>query len=86
MAIFRYGEKELSWLKSRDVKLAEAIDAIGPVEREVDPDLFSSVIHHIVGQQISIKAQATIWARMKAALGEVTPATVLEAGENELVR
>ena len=84
MAIFRYGETELSWLRSRDAKLAAAIDAIGSVEREVDPDLFSSVMHHIIGQQISTKAQATIWARMQDALGEVTPSTVLAAGESEL--
>lgn len=84
MAIFRYGEEELAWLQARDAKLAEVIDAIGPVEREVDPDLFSSVMHHIIGQQISTKAQATIWARMQDALGEVTHATVLAAGENEL--
>ena len=28
-------------------------------EREADTDLFSSVVHHIIGQQISTKAQAT---------------------------
>ena len=84
MAIFRYGEAELSWLRSRDEKLAEAIDIIGPVEREVDPDLFSSVMHHIIGQQISTKAQATIWMRMREALDEITPATVLAAGPESL--
>ena len=84
MVIFRYGETELSWLRARDAKLAEAIDAIGPVEREIDPDLFSSVMHHIIGQQISTKAQATIWARMQEALGEVAPATVLAAGPDAL--
>ena len=36
----------------------------------VDPDLFSSVVHHIIGQQISTKAQATIWQRMQDALGD----------------
>ena len=82
--IFQYGDKELSWLRSRDTKLAEAIDIIGPIEREVDPDLFSSVMHHIIGQQISTKAQATIWARMRTELGEITPATVLTAGETRL--
>ena len=84
MAIFRYGEVELAHLCACDVKLAEAIDAIGPVEREVDPDLFSSVMHHIIGQQISTKAQATIWARMRETLGEVTPETVLAASVSEL--
>ena len=41
------------------------------MNREVDTDLFSAVVHHIVGQQISTKAQATIWQRMRGALGTV---------------
>lgn len=82
--IFRYGDTETSWLASRDARLGEAIEQIGHIEREVDPDLFSSVMHHIIGQQISTKAQATIWARMCDRLGEVTPKKVLEAGDDEL--
>lgn len=33
------------------------------IKRETDTDLFSSVIHHIIGQQISTKAQAAISSR-----------------------
>ena len=62
---FEYGEKELIYLKQKDKRLAEVIDQVGMIERMVDDDLFSSVVHHIVGQQISTKAQATIWQRMK---------------------
>ena len=80
MAWFEYGETELAYLRSRDARLAEAMDAIGHVEREVDPDLFSSVMHHIIGQQISTKAQATIWQRMRDGLGAVRAETVLAAG------
>ena len=58
---FEYGEKELIYLKQKDKRLAEVIDQVGMIERTVDDDLFSSVVHHIVGQQISTKAQATIW-------------------------
>ena len=54
--IFRYGKAETDYLKKRDPRLGALIDRIGPVEREVDPDLFSAVVHHIVGQQISTKA------------------------------
>ena len=49
---FQYGSRETEYLKSRDKALGEVIDRIGPVFRETDPDLFSSVVHHIVGQQI----------------------------------
>ena len=62
---FEYGENEITYLRNKDKKLSEVIDQIGMIEREVDTDLFSAVVHHIIGQQISTKAQATIWQRMK---------------------
>ena len=61
---FLYGDRELTHLRARDAKLAAAIDRIGHVSREVDTDLFSSVIHHIIGQQVSTAAQrngAAFW-------------------------
>ena len=81
---FEYGEKEISYLKSRDAKLADVIDRLGFVEREIDTDLFSAVVHHIIGQQISTKAQATIWQRMQDALGQVNAETILSAGVSNL--
>lgn len=81
---FEYGEKEISYLKSKDTKLAEVIDTLGFVEREIDTDLFSAVVHHIIGQQISTKAQATIWQRMLDALGQVNAETILSAGVSNL--
>lgn len=58
---FAYGETECSYLRQKDKRLCAVIDRIGHIERAVDTDLFSSVVHHIIGQQISTKAQATIW-------------------------
>lgn len=81
---FEYDETEVAYLRQRDARLAEVIDRVGHVEREVDPDLFSSVVHHIVGQQISTKAQATIWARLRGGLGAVNAQTVLAAGVPKL--
>ena len=37
---FKYGETELEYLKQKDKKLAEVMEAIGMIEREVDTDLF----------------------------------------------
>ena len=82
---FEYGDEAVEYLKSKDKKLAAAIDAVGHVHREMDDDdLFSAVVHHIIGQQISTAAQATVWARMRTALGEVTPAAVVAATEEQL--
>ena len=33
---FAYGENEISYLKSKDEKLAEVIEKIGMIERETD--------------------------------------------------
>ena len=77
---FEYGETEISYLRQKDAKLCEVIDRIGHIERTVDTDLFSSVVHHIIGQQISTKAQATVWQRMQDALCGVNAATILAAG------
>ena len=77
---FAYGEQALSYLRKKDKRLCEVIDRIGHIDRTVDPDLFSSVVHHIIGQQISTKAQATIWQRMQDALGTVNAEAILAAG------
>ena len=74
---FGYGETELQYLRSRDKRMGEVIDRVGMIRREVDPDLFAAVVHHIVGQQISTKAQATVWRRMQEVLGTVDAGSVL---------
>ena len=81
---FGYGETELQYLRSRDKRIGEVIDRVGMIRREVDPDLFAAVVHHIVGQQISTKAQATVWRRMQEALGTVDAGSVLAAGPEGL--
>ena len=81
---FEYGEKEISYLKDRDRRLGDAIDKIGHINRAVDSDLFSSVVHHIIGQQISTTAQATLWKRLNERLGSVTADTILALGREEL--
>lgn len=81
---FPYGTKETDYLAQKDQRLGEAMQKIGQIEREVDADLFSSVVHHIIGQQISTKAQATIWQRMRQALGTVDAEHILAAGVPQL--
>lgn len=81
---FQYGDKEIEYLRSKDKKLAEVIDKVGHIDRTVDTDLFSSVVHHIIGQQISTKAQQTIWLRMNEKYGHVTPEVIDSADAAEL--
>lgn len=82
--IFAYGQTETDYLTARDPVLGQAIRRIGPIEREVIPNLFTALVNSIAGQQISGKALATVWARLCDRLGEITPETVLAAGEDGL--
>jgi DNA-3-methyladenine glycosylase II len=84
MMYFEYGEAETEYLKRKDKRLGAAIDAIGHIEREVNPDLFSSVIHHIVGQQISSAALKTVWARLNEKLRDITAKTVCSASREDI--
>lgn len=81
---FAYGSKETEYLKRKDGQLGVAIDTIGHIDRAVDVDLFSAVVHHILGQQVSTKMQGILWKRMTDALGEVTAETVLAAGRDKV--
>ena len=63
MLYFQYGKQETAYLTSKDARLGAVIERIGHIDRAVDDDLFSSVVHHIVVQQISTRAQQTIWQR-----------------------
>ena len=72
---FQYDETATEYLKRKDKKLGAVIDTLGHIDRAVDTDLFSAVVHHILGQQISTKAQQTLWQRMKDGLGTVTAET-----------
>lgn len=61
---FEYGEREISHLSKKDKKLGAAIDRIGIIKRAVNPDVFSSLVESIIGQQISSKGAKTVCDRL----------------------
>ena len=76
-----FDEKDVEYLKRRDKRLAAVIESIGLLpERREEPDIFSSLVHRIAGQQISTKAQQSVWARITRGLSAVTPENVAAAG------
>jgi len=77
MDFFNISGDAICHLKKKDKKLAAAIDLIEPFLRETNPDLFSALVHSIVGQQISAKAAQTVWLRMTDALGEISSEAIL---------
>lgn len=81
---YEYGKKELEHLKSRDKVLGEAMDRIGHIYRETEDDVFSSLVHQIIAQQISGAAQATVWARLQERSGTVSAENIYALGAEEL--
>lgn len=76
MHYYKYGQKEIDYLKSRDRKLGQVIDELGFIKREVNPDVFDSLVTSIIGQQISTKAAVTVTERLKEMVGEVSAETL----------
>lgn len=74
--IFAYGDTEMEYLKKVDPLLGSVITRIGKIERVIIPDVFPALIYAIIGQQISLKAAKTIWARMQERFGEITPENI----------
>lgn len=81
---FQYSDKEIEYLKSRDKRLSEVIDRIGVIRRRVIPDIFAALVYSIIGQQISTKAQESVWKKTVALLGDVTPGNILAISPEEL--
>ena len=81
---FQYDEVATEYLKCKDKRLGAVIDTLGHIDRAIDTDLFAAVVHHIIGQQISTKAQETLWRRMQDGLGKVTADTLLTAGREKI--
>lgn len=81
---FKYGNIEKDYLINKDEKLAQVIHQVGHIQRATNPDLFSSIVHSIIGQQISTKAQQTIWERMNTLLGDIHVDSILSVSIDEL--
>lgn len=84
MQIFKYGEREIEYLKSRDKKLGAAIDRIGMIERKIIPEPFTALVSSIVSQQISSKAAETVWNRLFNLLGGITPESIAKVSLSEI--
>ena len=81
---FEYGKRETEWLSERDEKLAGVIAEVGHIKREVNPELFESLVMNIVGQQISGKAQASVCARLWERFSPLTPESLATAAAEDI--
>ncbi|PKO95328.1 MAG: DNA-3-methyladenine glycosylase 2 family protein [Bacteroidetes bacterium HGW-Bacteroidetes-7] len=85
MKYIQYGDKELSYLKSRCPRLSELIEQLGFLKREVIPDPFVAIVASVASQQISGRAAETIWKRFTSVVGEVNPSNILNL-DSDVIR
>lgn len=74
----------MDYLKSRDERLAWAIDTIGMLKRPVISNPFHAIMYIIIGQQISTKARLSIWQNMQRTFPKMTPQAVASFPKDEL--
>jgi DNA-3-methyladenine glycosylase II len=80
----RCGPEAVAWLAARDPVLGRAIERIGPLEREINPNLFEALTHSIIAQQISAKAAKTVSARLAARFPDLTPQALAGADPGDI--
>jgi len=75
----------LDMLAASDKDVAKAIDLVGYPSERINQQGFNTVLRVIVGQQLSVKAAATIWGRVQALAGETAgPEHYAEISDDEL--
>ena len=81
---YKFPQGAVEHLSKRDKKLGRAMAEIGPIKAAVQSDPFKSLASSIVSQQISGRAAESIWNRLEAALGGVSPESVLAAADEKI--
>jgi DNA-3-methyladenine glycosylase II len=71
-----YWPRAKAHLARRDKVLRKLIRQFPDADLQTRGDAFQTLCRSIVGQQISVKAAQSIWARFAAAAGRVEPASV----------
>jgi DNA-3-methyladenine glycosylase II len=69
----------LDEIAAREPAIARALALAGYPPPRVRPTGYITLMRTIVGQQVSVAAATSVWNKIEAALGEVTPEAVLTA-------
>ena len=71
---------------ARDPKVAEAVERVGYPEPRIRPTGYQTLLRAIVGQQVSVAAASSMWAKLEAELGPDIPAADLLARDFDTLR
>jgi DNA-3-methyladenine glycosylase II len=79
-----YWETAKAYLSTRDEILGRIINEYHGEMLSPSGDAFYTLARSIVGQQISVKAAASVWRKLEYALPQITPQAALSASEQAL--
>jgi DNA-3-methyladenine glycosylase II len=79
-----YWHQASAELAANDPLMAELVERYAGFSLASRGDPFATLARSIVGQQISVKAADSVWARFSAAVGEIQPGSVQAAGASGL--
>jgi DNA-3-methyladenine glycosylase II len=77
--------KGIKALTKKEPGFAQALADNGPLKFEHKPDGFQGLIRIILGQQVSVLAAQSIWRKLEAAMGKITPKK-MAAVDDEVLR
>ncbi len=74
----------LDALAQREPAIAKALEEAGYPEPRTGAPGYITLLRTIVGQQVSIKAAASMWAKLQNEVGDPSPANILAASDEAL--
>ncbi|MFG6117702.1 DNA-3-methyladenine glycosylase family protein [Thalassobacillus sp. B23F22_16] len=79
-----FEKSEIEALTARDPAMGKLVALIGDISMTKREDHFQSLVRSCIGQQLSVKAAQTIYARFQELVGEITPEAILQFSDEEL--
>ncbi|WP_067734138.1 DNA-3-methyladenine glycosylase family protein [Novosphingobium naphthalenivorans] len=76
----------LDAIAAREPAMARALELAGYPEPRIRPTGYATLLRTIVGQQVSVAAAASVWAKLEALLGEGLPPDAVLGADFDALR
>ncbi|OYX47916.1 MAG: DNA glycosylase [Sphingomonas sp. 32-66-10] len=78
--------ESLDAIAAREPMMAAAVARVGYPEPRIREPGYETLLRTIVGQQVSVAAAASIWAKLAAGIGDLTQPNIVAAAPDEALR
>ena len=79
-----YWQESIDFLQNNDKKLAKIIKKYNKSELIGNDNSLETLIRSVVGQQISVKAAASVWQKMASLIGKLSADNILSVNKEKL--